>query len=102
MNWTQFLSGLTAIYLIYYVPNLLFDFLKSGVTTTDQDSLPELMLDEEEGVTDASKDPDDASQPRTKQVLSSGEIKSTGGVSMKEMFALAKADAIKFTGAVPY
>lgn len=105
MTWTQFLTAIAVIYAIYYVLNLLADILKSrksGVENSDTEELffredikPELVAPNEEPLDEAPLD----SEPMPHQ---EPPIQSTGGVSIRQLFALAKNDLIEYTKAIPY
>ncbi|QIL40637.1 hypothetical protein G7074_16015 [Pedobacter sp. HDW13] len=102
-NWTPFIYGLGAVYLLYYLTNLAFDLLKTkAVDHTGGGSLTISLADLEEPI-DASAynlvSTKDESQPSA--LLSSGTINSSGGVPFGELIELAAKDAILFTRQIP-
>lgn len=113
MTWTNFLLILLVIYLTYYGLNVLFDLFmarKQPAYESDQDVLffnegvsPELITYEEESETPVQlSEPENQESKMTKSDFSTGLLKTTGGVSIKELFNLAKDDLIEYTRAIPY
>lgn len=101
MNWTQFLLSISAVYSLYYLLNVLFDMIRSrgqSITSTSQD---ELVFTEETQPKQVSSD-EPAPEPKTRQVISSGPLISTGGVRLQQLFALAQSEVIEYTKAIPY
>src|SRR3546814_18534078 len=104
MTWTQFLTAIAVVYAIYYALNLLSDILKSwksGGENSDTEELffredvkPELVAPNEESFDETPQD----SGPRP---VPGPLIQSTGGVSIKQLFALASNDLIEYTKAIP-
>lgn len=107
MNWTQFLYGIATIYVVYYLLNLAFDALgqaksappnNSGRTLDfETDELPRKIAPSD---MDDLKDHQDAEE--TYGTISVGQLQSTGGVSIRELFSLAQSDLISYTGAITY
>ncbi|MCA5006141.1 hypothetical protein [Sphingobacterium bovistauri] len=122
MNWTNFLLILTLLYLTYYGLNLLYDLFRARkpiknesaeeLLFFDEDIQPQLILPKEE----PQQDVDRISQPSIDmefdyQILeqtaketqaSTNPIQSTGAVSLKELFSLAKINLIEYTGEISY
>lgn len=109
MNWTQFLLGLTGIYLLYYALNVSLDFLKSGSSKTNkkesdvlffsEDMIPKLIVHEEEAINDpVNVDELTMETP----AFSSGVLESTGGGTLKDMFSLAQTGKIVYTKGISY
>lgn len=106
MNWNQFLLGLAAVYLFYYVLNVIFDLMfRIGSLPATQDQGQELIFSEEnqpkQVIPDTTEQQPQA-LPKTRQAISSGLLQSTGAVGIKQLFALAHADLIEYTKAIPY
>jgi hypothetical protein len=110
MTWTNFLLTLLFIYLLYYGLNLAYDLLLAGKqprspTTQEEfifldDYQPELMTyDESEDI--APVFPGSVNQFGSGALIP-GLIGTTGGVSMVEMFNLAKDDLIEFTKGISF
>lgn len=114
MTWTNFLLILLVIYLTYYGLNVVFDLFmsrKQPAYESDHDVLffnegisPELITYEEELATPAPLPAPENQEPKlTKQSdFTSGLLKTTGAVGIKELFNLAKDDLIEYTRAIPY
>ena len=93
MNLIRFALWISGIYLAYYVALILWDTLRSGHTpdssgpqhltfTEHQEAVPRLLQPE----------PD----------LSGSAIISSGGVSLKQLYSLAKDEAIEYTRNVSF
>ncbi|MES2446616.1 MAG: hypothetical protein V4546_05505 [Bacteroidota bacterium] len=114
MTWTHFLLILLMIYLAYYGLNVLYDLVmarKLPAGENDQEVLffneensPELITYEEEAEMPAQiAAPETAEAPAPNPSgFSSGMLRSTGAVGIKELFNLAKDDLIEYTRAIPY
>lgn len=114
MTWTHFLLILLMVYLAYYGLNIIYDLVmarKQPAGESDQevlffneDSSPELITYEEEAETPAptaSPETEEAPAPNPSG-FSSGLLRSTGAVGIKELLNLAKDDLIEYTRAIPY
>ncbi|WP_199120321.1 hypothetical protein [Pedobacter sp. ASV28] len=107
MNWTQFLLGLSALYLVYYFFNILFDLFKpkpgqstgpgAEEITFYEENLPETVYAEENGKEEIAQ-----TIPVERQAISSGVLQATGGINLKQLFSLAQSDLIEYTKAIPY
>jgi len=108
MNWTQFLYGIATIYVVYYLLNLAFDALGQTKTVPPNDSGRTLDFETDElprkiGPSDMDGDlKDSADAEETSGTISVGQLQSTGGVSIRELFSLAQSDLISYTGAITY
>ncbi|WP_316738456.1 hypothetical protein [Pedobacter aquatilis] len=115
MTWREFLVAIAAFYLVYYTMNIIYDLLCTP--TAEEKALgdealyftehipPELILPSEDKASEAESDnPANISNGESVAIpgFSSGPIQASGGVSMKEMIGLAKANAFEFTKAIPY
>ncbi|MGB3108281.1 hypothetical protein [Sphingobacterium siyangense] len=115
MNWTNFLVILTFSYLAYYGLNLLYDLFishKGSPSGTTDDTLIfeediQTQLIEYSGtsiITDESPEKETIptiSSPKTARQVT-GNLMSTGAVSIKELFNLAKNNLIEHTSTIPY
>ena len=111
MNWTQFLTGVAVCYAIYYGLNLLFDLLRSRTAGRKAPEAEELVIEDRTEPVSVGILPHrggnqppvtDRPLPNARTAISSGPIQATGGVDMRQLFALAQADAIQYTKAIPY
>lgn len=109
MNWNQFLLSLAAVYLFYYALNVIFDLMfRSGKLPGAEDKGQELTFFENNLPEQITADTETATQhqtqvpPNARQAISSGLLQTTGAVGIKQLFALAHADLIEYTKAIPY
>ena len=122
MNWTNFLLLLTLIYLTYYGLNILYDLFRVQKPPKDKgteellffedDITPqlivptELSLDDVDDLVNQSIDMELDHQELTFTDTFEDEsvnfIQSTGAVGLLEMYNLAKANLIEYTGAISY
>lgn len=101
-NWTPFIYGLGAVYLLYYLANLAFDFLKPRTPDTGESSLMISLADLEELIDASEYSPAlNVKLNHPQELLSSGEISSSGGVLFGGIMELAANDAIFFTKQIP-
>jgi hypothetical protein len=102
-NWTPFIYGLGAVYLLYYLANLAFDLLRpKAMDQAVNGSLTISLADLEEPIDASDYSPvpiREESQPPA--LLSSGTISSSGGVPFGELMELAAKDAILFARQIP-
>jgi hypothetical protein len=110
MTWTQFMIYLIGTYCCYYGANLFFDYSRTGMTdkATDTDvisvdlsssDLPRkiAMEDLDPGFSEIAYfigegDGDAADSP----------IVSSGGISIRELFELARDESIEYTRSVSF
>ena len=108
MNWTQFLLGLMAFYLFYYLLNILFDLLRNGRPSPEEGDQQELVFSEEtmpeEILPEMWEVPgqQQVTAKESRQSISSGLLQSSGAVGIKELFGLAQAGLIEYTKTIPY
>lgn len=108
MNWNKFLIIIITAYVLYYSLNLLYDLFLSSRIKTDEAAedemffaetfMPELILSKEEPSATTEKN----SATIETSTLFSGAIETSGGVGLKQLFALAKDNLIQHTRAIPY
>lgn len=93
MNWIQFALWMGVIYLIYYAGLILWDFLRNGKKPGGEQSHE---ISFEEDIEPVRAIPDEQAPLYDASVLSSG------GVSLKQLFNLAREEAIEFTRPVSF
>ncbi|TWI15677.1 hypothetical protein [Sphingobacterium siyangense] len=106
MNWIQFVLYLSTVYLGYYGLNLLYDlfYLKDPGSKIKNAKKGEITFPEFYSPVQVEL-PDEEIQEdnfENVEVISSGPIESSGGVSIKELFSLAQNDLIEYTKAIAY
>jgi hypothetical protein len=114
-TWTQFLTAMATAYFGYYSLNLIADMMRQGRTATaTRDEPDELFFDDEEPPvvalpeSEADEDTSEESQPEQEAPVSEepvvlgGPVESTGAVSIRELFQLARMDLIEYTRTIPY
>lgn len=97
MTWINFLSYLGMGYALYYVALYLFDSRASPGKPSDISSV----LTFSENVVPEKVSLDDFSDVPTSAPSSPASI-ALGGVSIKDLFDLARKDAIEFTKSVSF
>lgn len=108
MNWTQFLMGLMAFYLFYYLLNILFDLFRNRRPSPEEGEQQELVFSEEtvpeQVAPEMGEVPEQlqATGKESRQSISSGLLQSSGAVGIKELFGLAQAGLIEYTKTIPY
>ncbi|WP_214070052.1 hypothetical protein [Mucilaginibacter sp. dw_454] len=96
MTWIKFICWLSGLYAFYYMGNILWDLSRSRKASGE--IIPELVFEEQAPqkvaieAKAAPKMPEKAKPPVT----------DSGGVRLKQLFQLAKAESIVYTGAVSY
>jgi len=93
MTWMKFALLLSGMYLMYYGAVILWDLLRGG-KNPDEKRSHELSF--EENIEPVREDPDPVPQIYDSSVLSSG------GVSLKQLFNLAREEVIEYTRPVSY
>ena len=93
MNRRKFALTLGAVYLIYYALIIAWDFLRSKKLPAEDHSHVITFEDHHEPVREVT-------EPEAEIYDSS--VLSSGGVSLKQLFNLARAEAIEFTRPVSF
>ena len=93
MTWIKFLLWLSGIYSLYYAGMLAFDGLLAGRIAVE-DPAPVLTFTEEHQV----KRP----EPGLTQQAPVSSLFSSGGLSLKQLFNLAREEAIEYTRPVSF
>lgn len=110
MTWLQFLLWVTGIYILYYLLMILIDSAGGARARAGQAMSQELTFaeyHEPEKLAHIEEVPDAVSgdTPKTTMVLKpqgEPETISSGGVSLRELFSLAREEAIVYTHPVSF
>jgi hypothetical protein len=95
MTWIKFICWLSGLYAFYYIGNILWDLSRSKKLAAND--TPQLVFEEQVPQKVAA----DAPPPKLPEKAKSPVVDS-GGVRLKQLFQLAKAESIVYTGAVSY
>lgn len=115
MNWTNFFLILTLSYLSYYGLNLLYDLFmgrkpssspgKDDTLFFEEDIQPQIITYTPGPAADQAVEENEPIAatilPKTSRSIA-GNVFSTGAVSLKELFNLAKNNLIEHTSTIPY
>ncbi|MBD1395159.1 hypothetical protein [Mucilaginibacter glaciei] len=93
MSWIKFALWLSGIYSMYYAAIILWDFFRGGRSPADERSHELSFTEHIEAV--------QAGPEATAEIYGSSVI-SSGGVSLKQLFNLAREEAIEFTRPVSF
>jgi hypothetical protein len=93
MNWIKFAVWLSGIYVVYYLALILWDMIRSSRGRVSDEPH---QLTFAEHTAPVQKDLLPAPE------LSASSILSSGGVNLKQLFSLAREEAIEFTRAVSF
>lgn len=93
MNWLKFVLWLSILYVAYYGAMIIWDFFRSR----------QLPVDEKSNEITFEEDPEPVRNiDAPKADVYDASILSSGGVSLKELFMLAREEAIEFTRPVSF
>ena len=98
MNWLHFLLWLAGLYIVYYLVVIVTDNAVRGKTASGPAST-ELTFSEDIFPKSIEHLPDKLTLPEAKPVPA---IIASGGVSLKNLFGLAREEAIIYTKAVSF
>ncbi|MGY3212442.1 hypothetical protein [Mucilaginibacter sp. HD30] len=93
MTWIKFLLCLSGVYLLYYAAIISWDLLRNR-NPPDESSAAVITF--EDAAEPVKKVTDD------EQGLYNNSVLSSGGVSLRQLFTLARADAVEFTRPVSF
>jgi hypothetical protein len=93
MTWIKFAIWLCGIYTAYYAGVLFWDYIRSGKTPAAKDAHELTFVEDFPPV---KLEADSVNEYKGSSLMSSG------GVSLKQMFSLAREEAIEFTRAVSF
>jgi hypothetical protein len=118
MSWLKFTLWLGSIYCLYYLIIIFFDILAGGRSQPGGAMGTELTFEEEiepvrpdmEKLMPLDTDlPDEKNRPRQEQFpalrsdnIPASPVISSGGVTLKQLFSLARLEAIEFTHPVSF
>jgi hypothetical protein len=93
MTWIKFAIWLCGIYFIYYAALILWDLIRSGRQPASSETHELTFIEHHEPI-----------RPELERVseFHGSAIMSSGGVSLKQMFNLAREEAIEFTRVVSF
>jgi hypothetical protein len=93
MNWIRFALWLSALYFAYYGAVICWDFLRSSKLPEDEKSHELSFEEHSEPIREI---------PDTEPQIYDSSILSSGGVSLKQLFNLAREEAIEYIRPVSY
>ncbi|WEA01733.1 hypothetical protein [Mucilaginibacter sp. SJ] len=93
MTWLKFLGWISGIYIVYYLLVAGWDILRQRSSAEKDDEQDELTLAEAVAPVAVGT----SEEPRGENVLF-----SSGGVNLKQMFNLARDEAIEYVKAVSF
>jgi hypothetical protein len=107
MNWLQFTLWITGIYFLYYLVNILIDTTgnarrrtgnaMSRELTFSEPITAHLLEPETESAASKTSAGSASDETRKRKVAREPEVIGSGGVSLKRVFSLARAEAIVYT-----
>jgi hypothetical protein len=99
MNWFHFLSWVGGLYLAYYLANILIDVAGSGNAPADNSLTNELTFSE----TQEPQRLEHMTAPvKQVKVPDQTDLLSSGGVSLRDLFTLARQESIIYTRPVSF
>lgn len=106
MNWTHFLLWLGGIYALYYTANILIDSLRNKNPVALKSAGHELIFSEpivpQNAVELLESTAAPTSPEKTGQPPSAPEMIASGGVLLKDVFSLARKEAIVYIKEVSF
>ena len=112
MTWLHFLLWITGIYGLYYLANILYDLSFSArsadvMTTTNELSFvethqPQKLEHSPPANAEPAKEPGPASVGANSKIKKEPEIVASRGVTLKNVFNLAREESIIYTKAVSF
>lgn len=96
MTWLKFIYWLSGLYTLYYLANILWDMARAKKVAGTES--PQLVFEEQAPQKVAIDPPPSPKLPEKAQ----SPVFESGGVRLKQLFQLAKAESIVYTGAVSY
>lgn len=101
MSWISFFYWIFGLYALYYAGNLTWDLVRAKRTNT-ADKVPELHFEEAVSPQKVSAEPQKKSDPERSKGKADPIISAVGGVNLKDLFNLAKAEVIAYNRAVTF
>jgi len=105
MNWIHFLLWLSAAYSLYYLLNILYDVAGNRYIPAAKSPTNELLFSEiEEPIFLEHRSESDSENGMTENTKpeTQAEVIASGGVSIKNLYNLARKDLIIYTRSVTY
>jgi len=110
MTWTQFIIYLIGAYCCYYGANLLFDFSRTGMETENENiDLVTVGLSSSDLPKKIAMEDMDPGFSEIDYFVGEGEgdaadspIVASSGISIRELFELAKDESIEYTRSVSF
>jgi hypothetical protein len=104
MNWTHFLIWVAAIYILYYLVNILIDAAAGKRTAAASSLTHELSFSENVEPMQLKHEPAAAVNGKKGTVAKQfePEVIASGGVPMGDICNLARKNLINYTGAVSF
>lgn len=110
MTWTQFIIYLSGAYCCYYGANLLFDFSRASVEGENENTnMVAVGLSSSDLPKKIEMEDMDPSFAEIDYFVGEGEgdaadspIVASGGISIRELFELAKDESIEYTRSVSF
>lgn len=93
MTWIKFAIWLGVIYLCYYTTLILWDIIRAGRSPVSTDAYELTFTEHIEPV---------RHEPESESEYHGSAILSSGGVNLKQLFNLAREEAVEFTRAVSF
>ena len=93
MNWIKFAVWLSGIYVVYYLVLIFWDALRSGRSTVSNEPHQLTFVEHTAPV---------QKQLHTEADATGSSIISSGGVNLKQLFSLAREEAIEYTKSVSF
>jgi len=101
MNWIHFLLWIAGIYFLYYLTVVLLDLAKSKRPQSADANGHELTFSEHSAPHDAALLLQET-EAQSAQTLSTPEMIASGGVPLKDIFSLARKEAIVYLKEVAF
>jgi len=102
MTWIKFIYWVLGLYTFYYLANIAWDLLR-GQRQSKTDATPELHFDDSPAPQKVmAEQPKEKPSETVKSLQKEPVISAMGGVNLKDLFNLAKAEVIAYNRAVSF
>lgn len=98
MTWLKFIYTTLGLYALYYLANIAWDLLRAKRTTPE--GQPELHFSE--ASVPQKVTPEKVKDKPDKKLPGEPVVSAIGGVNLKDLFNLAKAEVIAYNRAVTF
>ena len=109
MTWTQFIIYLIGTYCFYYGANLFFDYSRTGEAQASDTNLISVGISSSDLPQKIAMEDLDPGFSEIDYFVGEGEgdvadspIVSSGGISIRELFELARDESIEYTSSVSF